>query len=139
MDDHRIHKAFAHVAANPSLPRVKRWLRAPARTTLVKAVDVVGSRGHWSVPLRTRTFWGARMRVRIPETVSNELFRYGLFEPGLTAYMLGILKSGDPVLDVGDHNGYFTLLASDLVGVSGEVHAFEPTPSTFAMLAGNVC
>jgi FkbM family methyltransferase len=138
MDDRHIHKAFAYAAAYPSLPRVKRWLRAPARTTFIKAANVVGSGGRWSMPLRTRTFWGARMRVRIPELVSNELLRDGLFEPGLTAYMLGILKPGDTVLDVGAHYGYFTLLASDLVGAGGEVHAFEPTPSTFAMLRGNV-
>jgi len=51
--------------------------------------------------------------------------------------MLRILNPGDTVLDVGAHYGYFTLLAADLVGMEGKVHAFEPTPGTFGVLMSN--
>jgi FkbM family methyltransferase len=40
-------------------------------------------------------------------------------------------------LDVGAHLGYFTLLASWLVGESGHVHSFEPTFNTFKLLQMN--
>jgi FkbM family methyltransferase len=40
--------------------------------------------------------------------------------------------------DVGAHFGYFTLLASRIVGSEGQVHSFEPTPNTFAVLEDNV-
>ncbi|WP_164836339.1 FkbM family methyltransferase [Actinacidiphila soli] len=33
--------------------------------------------------------------------------------------------------------GYFSILASQAVGAAGQVIAFEPTPSTFAVLAAN--
>ena len=78
------------------------------------------------------------MRVMAPEAVSNQLIRFGLTEPGLTAYLLRLLRPGDRFVDVGAHFGYFTLLAAQLVGGDGEVHAFEPTPSTFRVLAANV-
>ena len=42
------------------------------------------------------------------------------------------------VLDVGAHVGYFTLLASRLVGPTGKVCAFEPECHTFDLLRRNV-
>jgi FkbM family methyltransferase len=51
---------------------------------------------------------------------------------------LSIVCKGDVVIDVGANLGYFTTLFSDLVGVRGEVHAFEPVPSTFELLSRNI-
>jgi FkbM family methyltransferase len=51
--------------------------------------------------------------------------------------MLGTLRTGDTVIDIGAHYGYFTLLAAELVGTGGRVHAFEPTRSTFGVLERN--
>lgn len=39
-----------------------------------------------------------------------------------------ILRPGDTFIDVGAHVGYFSLIASALVGKSGKVIAFEPEP-----------
>lgn len=44
------------------------------------------------------------------------------------------MQPGDKVLDLGAHKGYFTLLASQKVGPTGEVLAFEPHPGNFASL-----
>jgi FkbM family methyltransferase len=41
-------------------------------------------------------------------------------------------------VDVGANVGYYTLLASHLVGDSGRVYAFEPNPKTFAYLRKNL-
>jgi FkbM family methyltransferase len=51
---------------------------------------------------------------------------------------LSIIRKGDVVIDVGANVGYFTMLFSDLVGPGGEVHAFEPLPSTFELLSRNI-
>jgi FkbM family methyltransferase len=52
--------------------------------------------------------------------------------------MLRFLRPGDVFFDVGAHFGYFTLLGAWLTGETGQVHSFEPTPSTFINLARNV-
>jgi FkbM family methyltransferase len=44
------------------------------------------------------------------------------------------LKSGDVVYDIGAHVGLYTLLASDRVGPTGHVYAFEPLPKNAAYL-----
>jgi FkbM family methyltransferase len=51
---------------------------------------------------------------------------------------LNLLSNGDVVLDIGANTGHFTLLFSHIVGSSGEVHAFEPVPPTFAVLKENL-
>ncbi len=44
------------------------------------------------------------------------------------------VKKGFVVLDVGANTGSVSLLLSNIVGLTGKVHAFEPIPRTFALL-----
>ncbi|MDE2059872.1 MAG: FkbM family methyltransferase [candidate division NC10 bacterium] len=44
------------------------------------------------------------------------------------------VRSGDIVYDIGAHTGFYTLLASVLVGSTGRVVAFEPLPRNLAYL-----
>jgi predicted methyltransferase len=77
------------------------------------------------------------MEVQLPESMSEQLVRFGLIEPDVTAYLLALLRFGDSFIDVGAHYGYHSLLAAQLVGPRGYVHAFEPTPSTRQVLMTN--
>jgi len=43
-------------------------------------------------------------------------------------------KPGDVVLDIGAHIGLFSSIAGKIVGSSGKVYAFEPSPKTNALL-----
>jgi len=83
------------------------------------------------------TFFGEKMIVFPPEEVSVKLIKNGYFEENLTYMFLKKIKKEMTVLDIGTHFGYFTLLASRLVGEKGQVHSFEPTPSTFSVLKEN--
>ena len=49
-----------------------------------------------------------------------------------------MVKPGMNVVDVGASIGYYTLVAANLVGSTGRVYAFEPTPTTFELLKRNV-
>jgi len=49
-----------------------------------------------------------------------------------------LLKPGMVVIDVGANIGYFSLLASTLVGSGGTVHAFEPDPLNCRLLKKNI-
>lgn len=91
------------------------------------------------IPLRcpARPFWGGKMLVVLPEPMSHAVLRYGYCEPDMTAMLLGVLHPGMTFFDVGAHFGYATLLGATLVGGRGQVHAFEPTPSSFEVLRLN--
>jgi len=56
-------------------------------------------------------------------------FRRGTYEPEQTRLFQEAVGPGQVAYDVGAHIGYYTLLASDLVGDKGHVVAFEPLPS----------
>lgn len=58
----------------------------------------------------------------------------GTYEPEQTRLFEELLRPGHTVLDVGANVGYYTLLASVLVGDPGRVHAFEPEPRNAGFL-----
>jgi FkbM family methyltransferase len=62
----------------------------------------------------------------------------GQMEQDVVAFFQAFLQPGNVVLDLGANVGVFTLLGAKYVGRSGQVHAFEPTPGTFAQLRANV-
>jgi len=64
------------------------------------------------------------------EAVSQEIACYGFVEPKLTEALLRLVQPGQVVVDIGMHLGYYATLLALLVGERGEVHGFEPTPST---------
>jgi len=88
--------------------------------------------------LQARLFWGERMNIVFPEIVSCFLYRYGFFEPDLTRIVIHLVNPGDVVFDIGTHFGYYSLLASHLVGPQGQVHSFEPTRHTHEVVRSNV-
>jgi FkbM family methyltransferase len=59
-------------------------------------------------------------------------------EPQKTKALLGVLRPGQIVFDIGANIGYYTLLASQQVGPSGRVLAFEPFPRNIAYLQRHV-
>ncbi len=75
----------------------------------------------------------ANLTTGMQETV----FFLGEFEPFLTEIVKQIVKKGDVCLDAGANFGWFTTLFRTLCGKSGEVHSFEPMPSTFKELKQN--
>ncbi len=70
--------------------------------------------------------------------VSRRLLLFGDHLPHVTRFMKREIKEGMIVVDVGAKIGYNTLLASQRVGASGHVYAFEPDPRTFELLAQNI-
>ena len=58
-------------------------------------------------------------------------------ETRLARFLIHRLNPGNTFLDVGGHYGYFSLLASVLVGAEGRVAAFEASPTTYRILERN--
>lgn len=85
-----------------------------------------------------RLFTGDEFRCVLPEHVSKFLYRFGYFEYDLTRAILRLLKEGQTFIDVGAHLGYFSVVASRLVGSNGRVVALEPTPRTRSVTLENL-
>ena len=72
------------------------------------------------------------------QAVSSEIFAKGIWEPEETKFLEEILQPGMVFVDIGANIGYYTVLASSLVGATGKVFAFEPDPKNFAFLKKNI-
>lgn len=94
--------------------------------------------------LRTQPLWDRPVVVRrrgvtyeldLNDYLPRYLYFTGSWEPWETRTVERLVRPGATVVDVGAHLGYYTMLMSRLVGPRGVVHAFEPTPATFARLS----
>jgi|TARA_Y100000031_G_scaffold154210_1_gene201224 FkbM family methyltransferase len=71
------------------------------------------------------------------DRVSKEILEHGVWEAFESAIVVKRLRSGAVFVDVGANIGYYTLLASSLVGAQGHVLAFEPERKNFDLLRDN--
>ncbi len=82
-----------------------------------------------------KTLWNTKMTCYLPE--GNTFYYYGYCEANLTNFFIRYVQDGMTVIDVGAHVGIYSMLSSELVGTTGQVHSFEPTPWTFRILTEN--
>jgi FkbM family methyltransferase len=85
-----------------------------------------------------RTVFGATILGDTQDILHRHLYWFGIWEPQLTRFVSRRLRPGDTFVDVGANVGYFTLLASRLVGPSGAVVAVEASPTTYQELRGSL-
>lgn len=116
----------------------QRVLKQPVRLLWSKLLEKTCLATQRTMKLKARLFWGEDMNVVFPEIVSCFLYRYGYFEPDLTTIVMTHVKLGQTFFDVGTHFGYYSMLASRLVGHEGQVHGFEPTMETYKVVRSNL-
>ncbi|MET7685782.1 FkbM family methyltransferase [Streptomyces sp. NPDC005423] len=93
---------------------------------------------HHPLTATARTLDGTAFPVVTSDVIQRYLWLFGVWEPHLTAWMRSRLAPGDLVVDAGAHTGYYTVLASRLVGPAGRVVAIEPSPAFHQALTANI-
>lgn len=87
----------------------------------------------------TTTQFGAQLRCNVPtDQIGTFIYLFGIWEPHISAWISSRLKPGDVFIDVGANVGYYSLLASRIVGETGKVVAVEASPSIYEMLRENI-
>ena len=77
---------------------------------------------------------GFSLYVLPNDYIGAGIIRTRTYEPHVTALIRRELHKGDIFLDVGGNVGYFTMLASSIVGSGGKVIAFEPNPQNLQLI-----
>jgi FkbM family methyltransferase len=68
----------------------------------------------------------------------NQLLSGDGYEPALAEVLSRELRAGDVFMDLGSNEGYFALLASEIVGPSGHVFAIEPQLRLWPIIIQNL-
>ncbi|MFK8848486.1 FkbM family methyltransferase [Streptomyces sp. Ac-502] len=121
---------------------LSRWYVRYAPGTLGKAGIVesylnAGLRDHPRIR-RARTRFGATFVTDTQDLIQRYIYLFGVWEPHLTRWLERRLRPGDVFVDVGANIGYYSLLASRLVGTEGAVVALEASPDFHRVLRKQV-
>lgn len=79
---------------------------------------------HWKIKAVVNQ---VTVRLDLGESIQQSMI-LGTYEPIQTAWFKQCLLPGDVFIDVGASFGYYTTLGALLVGPTGKVFAFEPSP-----------
>lgn len=133
----RLRDCFIHLL----IPFVRTYVRYSPWTTgkqsfWTRIVDpyFAWHAHHFQVP----TIFGSYIAGDARDIIQQYIYYFGIWEPNLTHWMAERLKAGDTFIDVGANVGYYTLLASKLVGKNGAVVAIEASPQIFKTLQRNL-
>lgn len=121
--------------------RVSRFLHHPARYMYAMSlIHLFYPMTHKGTLKKASLFFGGNMDVLLP--AATDIYLTGGkthdSEIRLAKYLIGNLELGNHFLDVGAHFGYFSLLASSIVGEKGRVVSVEPAKGTFEVLSRNI-
>lgn len=84
-------------------------------------------------------FQGFKLILPGQDTVMTPMMLvHGVHEEAETELLRRELREGKTFVDIGANIGYFSLLASSLVGLQGKVFAFEPEPESYRFLCENI-
>lgn len=73
----------------------------------------------------------------VDQYVSGDLIRNKIWEPFETEVFRRLCTPGDFVADIGANIGWYSVIASQLLGPSGKVASFEPSAKNFSVLQKN--
>jgi FkbM family methyltransferase len=98
---------------------------------------------HWwmwpDTPMVYRFPTGGRMKLYAKHSFTECIWPgVDRYEPDVQVALAKLLRRGDTFIDCGANVGYFSIMASDLVGPSGQVVSIEANPRTYELLKGNL-
>jgi FkbM family methyltransferase len=130
-------RLYAPAAKRLSISLARGYSSTP-RKNAYNLLFAVLRRLHLRIPLLSKTFFGRRMHILLPEFGSCTVVENGMADIQTPLYFAAVLREGSVCFDGGANFGFYSLLARFLVGERGNVHAFEPATFAFSFLQKNL-
>ena len=89
------------------------------------------------IPITGKTFWGHKLYAYETSAIGSIYF-IGFYDGDVSLFLLKHFAEEGDILDVGANIGAYTSLFTQIKHPSAQIHAFEPTPSTYGVLKDNV-
>jgi len=123
--------------------KIKKFLKYPLwtiKTSIISRFLHNVLKDRVCIHSKVKLFFGEYMYLTFPPYYDIKF--HGSYvssdsEVRMTKYLIKVLKEGDIFFDIGANQGYYSILASTLVGNSGKVYSFEPDPQNIMLLVRN--
>jgi FkbM family methyltransferase len=133
MDREKIIRKILENEELKKISKVKRIFTNPIKT--IPYYFIAAATKIHPFVMSFKTLWGDKITSDMPN--GNTFLYFGYPEANLTNYFIKNIQEGDVFIDGGANIGFYSMLASNLVGSTGRIFSFEPTPSTFRLLIKN--
>lgn len=77
------------------------------------------------------------VELDLRDWIQQQIF-FGIYERTETSLLQKFLRPGDRFFDIGANVGYYSFLASQIIGANGRVHSFEPISANVRSIQRNV-
>jgi FkbM family methyltransferase len=91
-----------------------------------------------NIRVGTRLYTGQWLAVNLSGDVGRSIWLRGRYGAPIEVHLRSTLRPGDIFVDIGANIGYFSIIASELVGAGGKIYAFEPNQDAFALLKKSI-
>lgn len=125
-------RVFAYL--NRKIPLVQFGRKILARVFDIQFDRYIRGKGYCDVITLTQN---TQIFLWLDEHVDIIIWWQGFYEKFPSRVFKRLLNVGDRVIDVGANIGYYSLLASEIVGPSGRIFSFEPVTKIFDKLLLN--
>lgn len=85
-------------------------------------------------------YFGRKNKWTFPPTISHLAggkMAQGTYESNVSETLTRIVQKGDVFIDIGANVGYFSRMASEVIGADGAVYAIEPDVANYCALSEN--
>lgn len=120
-----------------TIGRKARFKKFPLKATWFYLLVALNRFTPLSLPIRGKTVWSHKLEAYEISAVGSVFF-LGFYDREVSLFLLKHFNESGDLLDVGSNIGYYTSLFTQIADPKAKIIAFEPTPSTFALLQKNV-
>lgn len=113
-----------------------RFQHNPLRAAWFYTMVAINRYTPFSMPIRAKTVWGDWLTAHETSSLGSIYF-LGFYDIDTTLFLLKHFHEDGDILDIGSNIGYYALLGTQIGSPHARIIAFEPTPSTFALLQHN--
>jgi FkbM family methyltransferase len=119
-----------------TIMRASRFKKKPLKALSFYTKVAVNRFTPVQIPIRATTLWDHTLTAYETSAIGSVFF-LGFYDVEVTLFLLKYYRSEGDILDVGANIGVYTSLFSHIAHPQARVTAFEPTPSTYALLIQN--
>lgn len=123
--------------APAAVPVLHTWPRRLLRTVQFGLARLTSRDGH--VTARAAPF-DLSFTGPAADVITRHIYRFGAHEPQISRYLLDHVHvgAGEFAFDIGANLGWYSVLLQRLSDPGARIFAFEPDPSTYALLVRNL-